>query len=351
MTHEFKLMKYPFLAILSGIVALHCSAVAGIAANPVRWTNPIVPRRADPQISFQADGKYYLTATVPEYDRLELRRASSLAELSTSEPKVIWREHASGPMGSHIWAPELHRINGKWYIYFAAGDAKAIWNIRMYVLENDAMNPLAGKWTEKGQIKMNWESFTLDATTFENRGVRYLVWAQAVPGKPGTSLFLAQMDTPWSIKGSQVMISEPVFPWERIGYNVNEGPAVLKKNGRIFITYSASATDANYCMGMLTADANANLLDPKSWKKATEPVFKSNPATSQYGPGHNSFTTTPDGETDILVYHTRNYEKIQGDPLHNPDRAARAQAIHWKPDGTPDFGAPVADGPQAITEN
>ena len=52
-----------------------------------------------------------------------------------------------------------------------------------------------------------------------------------------------------------------------------------------------------------------------------------------------------DGKTDILVYHARNYEKIVGDPLKNPDRATRAQILHWKPDGTPDFGVPVADGP------
>ncbi len=68
----------------------------------------------------------------------------------------------------------------------------------------------------------------------------------------------------------------------------------------------------------------------------------------QFGPGHNSFTTTPDGRTDILVYHARNYERIQGDPLRNPDRATRAQILRWHADGTPDFGAPVADGPYAL---
>ena len=45
---------------------------------------------------------------------------------------------------------------------------------------------------------------------------------------------------------------------------VNEGAAVLKRNGRIFITYSGSATDSNYAMGLLTADETATLLDPES---------------------------------------------------------------------------------------
>jgi hypothetical protein len=111
----------------------------------------------------------------------------------------------------------------------------------------------------------------------------------------------------------------------------------------VFLTYSASATDANYCLGMLTADENADLLDPAAWRKAEEPVLKSSAANSQYGPGHNAFTTTPDGKTDILVYHARDYRDIPGDPLNNPDRHTRAQAITWRADGTPDFGAPVAD--------
>ena len=72
------------------------------------------------------------------------------------------------------------------------------------------------------------------------------------------------------------MITNPELPWERIGYNVNEGPAVLKHGGKIFVTYSASATDHNYCVGLLWADENADLLDINSWHKSQEPVFFTN---------------------------------------------------------------------------
>jgi GH43 family beta-xylosidase len=309
------------------------------------WTNPILPQRADPHVLLHKDGWYYLTATAPKYDRIELRRAKSMGGLSTAKVEVLWKKHEKGPMSHHIWAPEIHFLDGKWYIYFAAGRAEAIWDIRMFVLENGSANPFEGKWTEKGQMKMNWESFTLDGNVFEHKGTRYFTWAQSVPEEQGTSVFIAKMDTPWSISGKQIKITRPEFPWERIGHNVNEAPITLHRNGRIFLTYSASATDANYCLGMLTADANADLLDPASWKKSPEPVFKSSRANSQFGPGHNCFTTSPDGKTDILVYHSRNYEKINGEPLHNPDRATRAQVLRWKPDGTPDFGEPVPDGP------
>jgi GH43 family beta-xylosidase len=329
----------PFL--IAAILAF-MTATTHLPANIV---NPLIPQRADPHVFLHTDGYYYLTATVPAYDRIELRRSRTLGGLAAAEAETIWRRHARGPMSHHIWAPEIHFIDGKWYIYFAAGRAEAIWHIRMYVLENDSPNPLEGSWVEKGQIETDWDSFSLDATTFEHRGARYLVWAQSAPETRGTNLYMARMDTPWSIVGPQVLITRPEFEWERIGHNVNEGPSVLHRNGRLFMTYSASATDHNYCLGLLTADENADPLDPASWAKSPEPVFRSNAATSQYGPGHNSFTTCPEGKIDYIVYHARNYRDIRGEPLNNPDRATRVQIIRWKEDGSPDFGVPVADGP------
>jgi GH43 family beta-xylosidase len=151
------------------------------------------------------------------------------------------------------------------------------------------------------------------------------------------------MDSPLSIAGPATLLTRPEYAWEKVKYDVNEAPAVLARNGRVFLTYSASATDANYAMGMLTAPADANLLDAKVWRKSPEPVFRTSEANGQYGPGHNSFTTTPDGKTDVLVYHARNYREIKGDSLRDPNRATRAQVIRWRADGTPDFGEPVAD--------
>jgi len=318
------------------------------ASGQVSWTNPLVEQRADPHVTWH-EGHYVMTATVPEYDRLELRRAPTLDGLRDAAPKVVWRRHASGPMSWHIWAPELHRIDGKWYIYFAASRADDIWAIRMYVLENASADPLAGSWVEKGQIKTQWESFSLDATTFEHRGERYLAWAQKDPDIEGnTNLYLAKMDTPWSIVGAGVRLTKPDLPWERVKYLVNEGPAVLIRHGRIFMTYSASATNEYYSVGLLTADENANLLDPASWRKSPRPVFATWSVNGVFGPGHNSFTTTPDGGTDIMVYHARSYREIEGHELDNPDRHTRAQPIRWRADGMPDFGVPVPDGPLTL---
>lgn len=73
------------------------------------------------------DGTYYFTASVPEYDRIVLRRAAHLADLADAEEHEVWHKHESGPQSIHIWAPELHYLFGKWYLYYAGGDKDDIW--------------------------------------------------------------------------------------------------------------------------------------------------------------------------------------------------------------------------------
>lgn len=310
--------------------------------------NPLIEQRADPFIYKHTDGYYYFTGSVPEYDRLELRRSATLAGLRGAEPKNIWHKYDTGPMSANIWAPEIHFIDGKWYVYFAAAHTsetkEGLFDHRMFVIENDSANPLEGEWVEKGQIRTKWETFALDATSFEHRGTRYYVWAQKDPDVKGNSnLYISEMENPWTLRGEQVCISTPEYDWEKIGFLVNEGAAVLKKNGRLFMTFSASATDYNYCMGLLTADENSDLMDPASWVKTPEPVFGTREENGQYGPGHNSFTVSEDGKQDLLVFHARSYKEIVGDPLYDPNRHARVQPIVWNADGTPNFGVPRPD--------
>ncbi|MFB4265490.1 family 43 glycosylhydrolase [Nonomuraea sp. GTA35] len=336
------------LAVLASLLTVTANLLptAAHASPAVQYTNPLAAQRADPHIFRHTDGYYYFTATVPEYDRIVLRRATTIQGLATAPESVIWRRHTSGEMGAHIWAPEIHFINGKWYVYFAAGRADDVWRIRMYVLENAAANPLTGAWTERGRIATPWDTFSLDATTFVAGGVRYLLWAQQEPGiATNSNLYIARMGAnPWTITGATTRLTVPTLAWETRGYKVAEGPSVLQRNGRLFLTYSASATDANYCLGLLTASATADPLQASSWTKSQSPVFASNAATSQYGPGHNSFTTSEDGQSDILVYHDRSYRDISGDPLNDPNRRTRVQKVYWRADGTPDFGIPVPDG-------
>lgn len=307
--------------------------------------NPIVVQRADPWIVRHEDGCYTFIGTSPGFDNIELRSACRLNDLKIADPKVIWTKKDKGPMSINIWAPELHKVDGEWYIYFAAGDIDEPWSIRMYALKNTAANPMEGNWTEAGRIQTPVDSFSLDATTFTHRGKRYLVWAQQDAERSyNSALWIAEMDSPTSIRFETVtLLSEPTLDWEIAGYKVNEGAAVIVRHGRVFITYSASATDHRYVMGLLWSDEDADLLAPASWHKKAQPVFTTNEAAGRFGPGHNSFVKAEDGVTDLMIYHSRDYKMLRGTPLTDPNRHARARILYWDAEGFPVFFGEQAD--------
>jgi len=335
---------------------LFLAGAAAIAAGPAlarriprpAIANPLVRQRADAQIFRHTDGWYYMTGSVPEYDRLVLRRSRTLAGLSTAPEAVLWRHQASGPMSGFIWAPELHLIDGKWIIYFAAGPSGGgadVFRIRTYAVTCDGADPIAGRWSVLGQLQTPWDTFCLDSTSFVHRGTRYLAWAQREPGiETNSNLYLAPLATPLTLAARPARLTVPTLPWEVQGFKVAEGPAPLIRNGRIFMTYSASATDARYCMGMLTARDDADPMDPGAWAKSPEPVFRSSPRNGVWGPGHNSFTVDERGR-DMLVYHARDYRAITGDSLFDPNRHTRVQPFGYRADGVPDFGEPARNGP------
>ena len=307
--------------------------------------NPLIPQRADPFVCRHTDGFYYFTASVPEYDRIELRRAPTIAGLATAQPVDVWRKPANGPVSDLIWAPEIHFIDGAWYVYFAAAPSREIkdhlFQHRIYILTTSAANPLEGPWELAGRMDTQRDTFCLDATCFRHRGQLYFVWAQKEKAIPGNSnLYIAPMANARALSGAPVMLSKPELDWEIQGFLVNEGPAVLIRNGKVFISYSASATDERYCMGLLHADENADLLDLRRWTKSAQPVFRTSAEREVFGPGHNSFTVTEDGERDVLVYHARNYREIVGDPLWNPDRHTCVQPLEWNAQKMPVFGVP-----------
>lgn len=311
--------------------------------------SPLILQRADPFIYKHTDGYYYFTASVPKYDRIELRRAKTIDGLAEADTVSAWIKPDTGPYSELIWAPEIHfNVNPQdgtaaWYVYFAAAPSREIkfdlFQHRMYAIRNSNANPLEGEWEFMGQVDTGIDTFCLDATTFTHKGVLYYLWAQKDNAITGNSnLYIAPMKTPWQIQGEPIMLSKPEYDWEIQGFWVNEGPSVVKRNGKIFISYSGSATDERYAMGILWADENANLLDPASWTKSEKPVLTSAPEDKVFGPGHNSFTLAEDNETVMLVYHARTYTEIEGDPLWNPDRHTFVKPLKWDENGMPIFG-------------
>jgi GH43 family beta-xylosidase len=273
-----------------------------------------------------------------------------MADLSSAEKTIVWTPPSSGPYSHELWAPEIHFLRGKWYIYFAA-DAGSNQSHRIWVIENSSPDPFQGEWTFKGKVSDASDKWAIDASVFEEAAQLYMIWSGWEGDENAAqNIYIAHMKDPWTIDGPRTRISTPEFPWEKVGdikdfktsgnpphVDVNEGPVILKHGDKIFMIYSASGcwTDS-YALGMLTATTGSDLLDAKSWKKSAEAVFQGDERAGVFSPGHNSFFKSSDGK-DWILYHA-NSAPGQGCGGH---RSPRAQPFRWNADGSPNFGAPL----------
>ncbi len=317
------------------------------------YPNPFIPQRADPYIVKGPDEFYYFTASYPAfynvdsgYDRIILRKSKTVIGLKEMEEKTIWKAHKNGNMAKHIWAPEIHFIGGKWYIFFASGDSDNVWNIRPYVLMCKGTDPINDAWEEKGKMqaceedKTSFTDFSLDMTYFENNGKHYLIWAEKLGD---SSLFMAEINPaePWKLTSLPILLTKPEYDWEKVRHAVNEGPSVLKTEDKIFIFFSASGTGEEYCMGMLFADKNSDLMNISSWEKLPYPVLETKDLTDEVGPGHNSFVVDENGKL-LLVYHSRPASHLEencgtfcNEVLYDPCRHARIKEVKFDKDNMP----------------
>ncbi|HEX2095369.1 MAG TPA: glycoside hydrolase family 43 protein [Longimicrobiaceae bacterium] len=331
----------------------------GTAAPPAAactFTNPVA-RGADPWVEFR-DGWYYMAQSKNQEGQnstIWVFRSRKLTDPMRDSVRV-WTSPDTGWNQTHIWAPEIRLVDGRWYIYYAAGrpgprDAPFIYQ-RAGVLRAVGDNP-QGTWEDLGQLDTGGDVGTraddvwaIDFTVHRFGGQLYGIWSGWESNTPLARtpqyLYVARMSNPWTVSGPRAQISAPTESWERRvdpvdGLDLNEGPQVLERNGQTFITYSTRESWLrSYRLGMLRLRGpGADPMQRSSWIK-TGPVFAE--ANGVYGPGHNGFAKSPDGTEDWLIYHA----KVDTGP--NWNRVIRLQRFTWRPDGTPDFGQPVASG-------
>lgn len=321
------------------------SATNAVAQSSATFTNPLLPAGADPWCIYK-NGFYYYTHTTGK--NITVWKTKSIAQLGTAQKKIVFTPPTTGPYSKEIWAPEIHFLQGKWYIYFAADSGNNV-DHRLWVLENDAADPIDGKWKMKGKLTTPDDKWSIDGSVYEHNEQLYLIWS----GWEGDinlqqNIYICAMTNPWTTTGERVKISAPELDWETHGdldnpndvphVSVNEGPQILAHKDKLFLIYSASGCWTEfYALGMLTADVASNLMDPASWEKSPQPVFKKSDANKVFAPGHNSFFKSPDGKEDWILYHANDKEGEGCGDVRSP----RAQRFLWKADGTPGFGTPV----------
>ncbi|WP_461532173.1 glycoside hydrolase family 43 protein [Sinomicrobium sp.] len=340
-----------FIAILSGMACVQNHKKDGdtttreeeqhSSVETETFSNPLLDSGPDPWV-LKKDGQYYYTHTLG--DRLVLWQTDKMEKLGEATSLEIWKPESGHEYSHDLWAPEIHFIDGKWYMYFAAtADQDRDINRRMFVLENSSDSPMNTQWEFKGKIADTSDHWAIDGTVMSIGDKHYFIWSgwrgKSRPENTGKQqLYIAEMENPWTLKGERVMISEPELEWETNGL-VNEGPVTWRNpNGDTFLFYSASGcwTD-DYAIGALKLVDPEAPLHPDSWQKLPKPVLAKSPENSIYAPGHNSFFKSPDGSEDWILYHANDNS---GDGCGSA-RKPRMQEIEWDNNGFPQSVKPV----------
>ena len=316
---------------------------SGKATIPAQtFANPVITSQSagDPWVIRHGD-HYYFTATLDPEEGLWVWKSPTLTGLDRGDKVKVWTAPESGPISSQIWAPELYRFDDRWYLYFTASDGVDA-NHRHYVLESET-DDAQGRYRDPVPVHPAFDQYAIDGSILEMPDGR-LYWMYAAGG-----LFIAPMSSPTHVSGPGVKFAEGSQEWEHGWRNEDgrwvqdpgywiEAPQALIRDGRVFVVYSAGHTATpHYYLGLLSLTGD-DPLDPGAWTKHPQPVLApyQGAGGSVFTTGHNSFTKSPDGSEDWIVYHGKD------EPWGA--RQVRTQRFTWNADGSPDFGHPIPRG-------
>ncbi|HOA73376.1 MAG TPA: family 43 glycosylhydrolase [Phycisphaerae bacterium] len=328
---------------MAALLAFPLSAEATDAPVVRTFVNPVY-EGADPWVVKHGHSYYYCRS---EGDKgVSVWKSPHLTDPGVK--RVVWTCPDRGWNSAQLWAPELHYVQGKWYIYYAASDGHNA-NHRAGVLEAVTDDP-QGEYVDRGMLYTGDDvkgetnnRWAIDATPVTINGRLYLIWSGWPDERDIQYLYIARMSTPYTVASNRVKLCEnDTYLWERVDESLSqrglhEAPQVLKRDGRVLLVYSCSGSwQESYKLGLLMLNEDDDPLEPANWRKLDRPIFA--PTEETYGTGHCSFVTSPDGTEDWLVYHAKRSRK------HGWERAVFMQPFTWRPDGLPDFGRPVAAG-------
>ena len=301
------------------------------------FVNPILPLGADPTVIFHEGSYYYCTSDGRA--TIFLAKAADFTRLGETQLIPVYTAPEGTEYSQHIWAPEIHNFDGDWYIYFSADDGE-IFHHQVFTLKSVGDDPV-GEYEFFGGGAPEINSYSIDGTVWRSRdGEYYFFWSGWRTTRRGAQhILVAPMEGPARVSGEPVVIATPEYYWETPWLHppVNEGPQILENEQWVHIVYSANVFwSSRYSLGLLTMAQGDDPLDPDSWRKHSWPVFKQ--ANGIRGPGHASFTVSPDGTEYWIIYHALI------DDREDNARMIRAQQFIWDEKGYPVFQQPVPPG-------
>jgi GH43 family beta-xylosidase len=285
-----------------------------MSAAMTTYCNPVYPApMADPFVLRHA-GVYYAYGTGPGgADGMQV-------PVLRSRDLVTWESlgHALAPTGAaHYWAPEVAYHDGRFYMYYSSGSAAQGVDQRLRVAV--ATDP-AGPFIDSGVLLVPDQPFSIDAHPFRDaQGSWYLFYSVDFTsadeeGRIGTGIVADRLLDMTRLAGAPRTVVRPHQDWhlfskERAMYgtvtdwHTVEGAAVLAHEGMFYCFYSGGAWERdNYGVSWVVAD---HPLGPYRRPDGGEAalLMRTPPGGELVGPGHNSFTTSPDGRETWIVYH------------------------------------------------
>ncbi len=338
------------LLIVLGISCLLLSSCRGKVqqSDSDFFVNPVITGHNNTCFVVQ-DSLFYFIYN--EFGHLKIACSNDVTKLLSGKVKSVFNMAAIGLID--LWHPQLTRIDGVWYIYVTADDGNTD-NHRIHVLMNDSASPLDGEFKYVAKIQTDPDdNWAIHPYVFKYEGNLYMLWSgweQKREYKETQCIYIARMKTPYQIDGDRHMISRPEQEWEiqyvqRGGYSYTRYPVLVNESpfffcnddtDKAYVYYTASANWTSYCcFGELSADKDADFLDPASWKKAPDPVFRQNRDKGIYGPSWPYIFFSPRCERYYLAYLTI------GEETARLKKTVSLQPMSIK-DGHPVFGGPVS---------
>ncbi len=151
-----------------------------------------------------------------------------------------------------------------------------------HILESEGSDPMGPYQYKDTPMKDHWN---IDGSYFKHEGELFFLWSEW-HGDDQVNL-ISKMTNPWTIEGERTVITKPEFDWEISGLRVNEGPEIIKHDGRTFIVHSASFCNTEDYKLAVVELTGENPLKAESWTKYDEPFFSK--GNGVFGPGHHGF--------------------------------------------------------------
>ena len=307
------------------------------------YQNPLpIKNIGDPFVLRASDGTYYCYATSAP-DGFKAWASPDLVHWTDLGYVYKRKENSWGV--SDFWAPEVALYQGKYFMHYSARWRKNQ-SLRIGVARADTPR---GPFVDiTNQPMFDFDYAAIDGHVFfDEDGRRYFYYSRdcsenMVDGRHESHLYVAELnDDLISFTDEPRLIAKPEQGWEinaGADWRWNEGPFVLKHQGKYYLMYSANFyASRSYSVGYAIGESPTGPF----YKAAHNPVLYSRDARIS-GPGHNSVTTSPNGKELFIVYH------VHTEPEHpSGDRQVCIDRMGFREDGTLYIEGPT-DTPQNI---